>query len=448
MRVTVRTPEGGEIQVEGTPAEVGPAIRELQDLGVIPRTTQTTFAATQPQVAIVETKTAPASDGVVIPHNEALFAEYLNEPGISKQTRARRVRIARDFEAKISPKSLLAATRADVLAFRSDLLENCKSLTYTPLLGRGAVGAMRYQCRLGVYDWTHSKPKLCCNACPSFARQRAGPAAVLGHLKAFYDSLQDRGLVESNPVERVKAKHVKGLGPKNRAPKKYSPTLDEARQLVNALTIVRTPRCVALALCLMKWGRRPGHTLLVRANDLVNLAAAGPAWVSFEHVRDVVASRNDNDWTKLAGNLHSPIDNELRVYLRDVYLPWRQAEWGYEPNDENPLFPGSESGELLAGEQIQRDILDPAMEYLAAHASTADERARWAQHATPKSPTRISPGVWRHFYTTQQKLAGVENDDIDYTRGDIAGAARWHYMHLTHEDVERIYRMPALLSSE
>lgn len=439
----------GEVEVEGTHEEVQAALRELRALGVLPTAgVQTTFTTTQPQVTILE-PAAPhptRTDGVTRPHNEALLYEYRNDTGVSKNTRRTRVSIAEDFERMIAPKSLLEVDAGDVRAYERRLTENCKSLNHTSL--KGSPGVVRVRCGLGVYDWTTAKPPSCCAACPQFARQREGPAARLGHLKAFYDWLLERGLIQSNPVELVKRRHLKSRGPNKRAPKKYAPTLDEARELVAAARRVCSPFAVALLLCLIKWGRRSGHTVLLRACDLVNLDEAGPAWVSFEHVKEVVEQRNESTWTKLNGNLYSPVDNELRVYLRDVYLPWREATWGYTPGDENALFPGEVSGKPLDDVLVQGHVLDPAMRELVKRARTPAERARWEAHLKPRSKTRISPGCWRHFFTTQQKLAGVENDDIDYLRGDIVAASRWHYMHLNEDDVRHIYRMPNVLAED
>lgn len=425
MRATL--PDG--TNVEGSPSEIAELLGTLRAV--------TPSAVGNAAVAIV--LPAPPAPQRRVPHNEELLAEYRDVGGVSRETRGGYVRAVEEFERIISPKSFVDATVDDVLRFERALTNVCAHRKANYLAGRGKLTVVpKLQCQKGEYAWTLTPPDSCATSCPLFERQSNGPKARLGGLAHFYNWLLLRGLVTTNVVQPVQREHARAA-PQREERGKYAPTTEEVRAIVRALTVVGTPRDVALILILAKTGRRPGHVTELGAEDL-HLDAGGVSWVSFRGVRERVRRENGHTRTKLRGDLHSILDAELVAYLVDVYLPYRQARWGYAWN-EGPLFPGTQSGEALNEKTIQRYVLDPALKHL----ETIDA-AKWRAHQDDDE-VRITPGVFRHWFTSQLKRAGVDNQDIDLLRGDKVPAARMNYMDLKPADLAQlgILRLPRLL---
>jgi len=440
--VKLRLKDGTEIECQ--PGELPIVVRELRAAGLLNDAPfQTSFARDQPiTLQIASEPPAPSR-----PTNEGMLYEYARDVGLSKKTRTTYANSVVEFERTIAPKSFIDVTRSDVQRWVTDHLEhNCRHLEHVGGQGRNRPGLLRFHCGKGVFPWTPAKPPSCAKSCPLFAPQKHGPVARLKALKHFMDFLIDRGLRTDNPVELVKRKTMKARGPVRQFGNKYGPPLDEAREIIRAVIITGTPRDVGVVLALAKWGRRPSHTLLVRERDLAHVERSGAAWADFSWVKEEMERRNGNARTKLNGNLYSPIDAEFRMWLHYTYLPYRRQKWKWLTRDD-ALFPGDRSGEAYREDYIQHGILDPALEWLRDHAKTPAEREKWARRLDVDDATHITPGSWRHVFTMQQKLAGVENDDIDVLRGDTIRASRGAYMDWQPEQVCALNRMPALLSA-
>lgn len=431
MRVVV--PDLGTF--EGTAEEIADALARLRANGLIAGSPATISVAHAPRPR--ELTKAPT--------NEHMIYEFRLDKGVSKKTRTRYVGIVEEFERIILPKSFLDASQNDVREYERRLLDNCTNLRTSSLSGGVRAPAPRSKCALGLFTFTPVKPASCCSSCPKFARQTSGPRSRLQGLKVFYDFLRERGLVQANPVDLILARHSRSL-PQRSGRKKYAPSAGDVQLLVWAARQVSTPREVAIIMALAKWGRRPLHVAQLHAADLRGILTPDPeghTFVDFQGVRERVAALNANPRTKLNENLLSVIDNELATYLRDVYMPYRQEKWGYAWN-EGPLFPRLHRGDELDETLIQREVLDPALDLLSRR-GTAAERAKWTAHKKDKR-VRITPGCFRHFFSTTLKQFGVQDLDIDIQRGDIIRGSKRSYIHIAIGDLVATYRMHALLA--
>lgn len=389
----------------------------------------------------------PALPRVTMTDDEILRT-YAEQPGLSRERREQHARVARDFHASLQGRSIITATKDDVRAYERLLLEQCRWKRVTPLQGRYTMAAPRVRCDKGEYGWRTSPPATCCRACPLWERQRTGPLARLRAIADLYDHLHERDLVQSNPARLVAKKHAKSLGADPPGRKKYSPTLDDARRLIHASMVVGTPWHVATLLLLMKWGRRPGHTTLMHVEDLYHMREPpGRAIADFSGVRERVLARNLDGYSKLQENLLSVVDRELHDYLTKQYLPYRSETWTLEP-DTGPLLPATFADRHMHDLDIQRQVLDPAMQWLEKNSRTAAEREKWRNHRLPRSKTRISPGTWRYFFTRELTRAGVDSMRIDILRGDRTPGSKRSYLELEPETLHSWYKMPDLLSME
>lgn len=412
--------------VEGTPEEVARFLRALK--GELP-----------PPVEDVRTGETPT--------NERILHDYEHDVGLSREARAAYARVVREFQRLIEPQGFTRVTVADVLRFDRAMLSRCSHIQTTGLAGKKKASVARVKCRKGLYGWRVMLAPECNPSCPLFALQRAGPANRLKALHHFYEFLLLRQLVRENPVGPVRRERARTTVTVA-GPRKYAPTTEEAQDLLRAARATLTLRDVALLLSLMKWGRRPDHTLEVHAGELRGILPGDEraAVVDFAGVRDRVEQRNGNPRTKLRGNLVSPIDAEFLAFLRTEYLPWRQSRWGFAWN-EGPLFPADRAQGAMRYDTLQRLVLDPAMRHLEATSASAEDRERWKQHRASDSKTRITPGCFRHFLSTTLHKFGVPDIDIDILRGDLVAGAKRHYIAIGDEDVHRAYKFPRLLDA-
>ena len=440
LRVTL--PDG--TVVEGPPEEVAKLLELQRAPAPLPRNGRVLLVHHDHDAP----HAPPAPPVPRVPNNDALLDEYRRDGGIARQTRQAYVKSVEEFEHTIAPKSFTSATIGDVQRYERQLVDACSNMQTTFLgLGRASVATVpRRRCAEGLYEWSVTTPAMCATSCPSFRRQTSGPRKRLQGLRHFYDWLQVRGLVSTNVVVPVMKRHAQTRGGADEgAPKKYAPTLAEVRALLRACVEVKTPRDVALLLTLAKTGRRHGHVCELAAEDVRGLHE-GPAYFRFNGVRERVLRKNVDGRTKLRGNLVAPIDTELAAYLRDVYLPWRQEKWGLAWT-EGPLFPGMYGARKPFNPTlVQGLILNPLMHCLAETSTTTTEAEAWRTHALAGHEERISPGCFRHFFTTQLKEMGVPDGDIDILRGDQVRGSKRHYMHLRPEGVCSMYRMENLLT--
>lgn len=414
-------------EVEGTPEELAAFVRLLEK-------------PAGPVTIPVNRPIPPAR-----PNNDELLVQYAGEMRHSKETRATYVRAVAEFERGIHPRSFLDATTDDARAFETRLVTVCRHRKWNYLNGKTGVNHVpQHKCAKGEYDWTLTPPASCATTCPLFQRQTSGPNGKLKALSDFYGWLEYRGLSTTNIATPVRKHHARGLGPRTDRGK-YAPRLDEVRSIIRALSSAMGPREVALVLVLAKTGRRPGHVVMLHARDVD--VKSPVATVSFKSVLADVLRENDSLRSKLCAGLVNVLDAETRAHLRDVYFPYRQKRWGYAWN-EGPLFPGRNTGTTLSDANVQPYILDVAMTWLRDNASSDEERAAWTDHLALESPRRITPGCFRHYFTTQAKKDGVQNDDIDLLRGDKIQASRAAYMDLHAEDLAPLYpNAPRLLPS-
>jgi integrase len=422
---------------EGSVTEIAESVRRLHALavqppaapdGVVPPFEETS------QLPLIPL--APASRRLTNPpSNELLLQQYSEDVGLSPGVRRAHVSAARELEHHVAPLSLLDVTQDEIRSYERLLLENCAHLQTRRVDGPRAALVPTFCCMKGLFGKTVVKPESCASSCRLFQRQMTGPRARLGRLKHLYEWLRSRGLVDRNPVEFVLRRHSKTV-PSTDGPAKYSPSQREARLMIGAAREVLTLRDVAVLLCFAKWGRRPDHTLFLEAQELrgVMLHEEGPAYASFAGVRDRVLSRNLGGGTKLKGNVVSPIDDELLAFLRDEYMPYRQTRWGFAWN-EGPLFPGNQARGRFNYTMLQEFLFDPVMAHLAATAPTERERDVWREHARKGSPTQITPGCFRHFFTTRLEEFGLPELDIDILRGDRVKGSKREYLHMTPEKV-------------
>jgi hypothetical protein len=411
----------------------------LRDAGLIPSEPVVSLAPAQVREETAQRRFRDA------PSNEWILHEYADAPGIQRKTKTAYVGSVREFERVISPKSFLDASTEDARAFERRCLDACGHLRST-VFGEGgkATTTPRFTCNAGLFQLLGAPPPSCSRACPAWVKQKTGPLARLKALKHFYEFLTERRLVTENPFTRV-AK-ARGKVRTNRTePRKYAPSPGEVRELLAAARLVATPLEQAVVLAFAKWGRRPAHTLDLGAGELVGVATPSEqgAFADFSGVKERFESRAGDGATKLLGYLTSPIDNEFLSFLRGTYLPWRQERHGYAWN-EGPLFPGHRRGGVLH-EDVVANMLDHLMLALTRMGSEAD-RARWQAHLDRGSRTRITPGTFRHTFTTTLKKLGVEDGDIDILRGDVPRGTRYAYMHLDRADILRMYQFPELLS--
>jgi len=408
-------------------------------------------------VALLTTSTTNHASGLVQaaarnerPSNEKILHDWQHERGVSKAVRVRYTNVAREFEEMLRPKSLLDASQSDVRRYEARLLLHCTHEKWTNFTPTTEV-VPRVKCMLGVFPLSPGLPAECGPSCALFERQSVGPRAKLSALKAFYDHLRERELVATNPVELVLRRHSKLAAVRSDDLKKYAPHVEEARAILWALKWCRSPRDVAIVMALAKWGRRPAHTLLLDADDLRGVLTPDPegyAFADFTRVKKKVLAENGDGSTKLKGGLISPIDAEFLAYLREVYMPYRLAKWGFAWN-EGALFPGDISGTSYHEKQVQ-SILDAAMRHLSKTRATAAERDAWKKRVEATDlRERITPGSWRHFFSTTLAAFGATDLHIDVLRGDRISGSKAHYMHVDRfyrDIVAQSYKMPALLS--
>lgn len=436
---------------DGSPEEIARLLADLRAHGVLPTAKEVPGAPNAVHVEIVDARPVPrplppSAHALRLeemqgqtqrlrnaPNNELLLHEYRQERGIAAGTLRRYGYSIQDFERKISPKSLLDATQDDVRAYERDLLDGCKHLVTITVHGRERDQPHKWKCRAGQFPAAIAKPGSCCQSCPLFRPQTSGPAARLKGLKHFYDYARFRGLVLTNPVELVAKRHARSRARAPDGPRKYGPSVDDVRALIRAALDLGRIRDAAFILGLAKRGRRPWHESLVRAEDL---RGVGTPWshVDFHAVRERVVRANRNEGSKLSGNLIAPVDAEHDAFLREVYLPHRQREWGYSW-EEGVLYPRDHSEKPWDDNAIRQSIMDPLLRHLRDHAETPEEKAKWQMHHDASSRARITAGTMRHFMSTQLKLLGVPLDDRQRMRGDRVPGAHASYEHLEVKEI-------------
>lgn len=432
----------GAGNVEGTPQEIAALLRELglRPDDLLPPPTAAAAVASRASTPYPSPLARPLLDP---PHNELLVHDYEHDDGLAAGTRRRYVGAVRDLERHVSPKSLLDVTRDDVRAWERGLIDKCAHQRLTVLYGRN-VGAPRVTCAKGEYDWTHDAPATCNPACPIFQRQQSGPTGRLKAAKHFYDWARERGLRDDNPAEWVLKRHQRLRPHAAHTNRKHAPTVQDVREILRALHETGTPRDVLAVLLLAKWGRRPQHTLLVNVEDLRGLHdAEGPCYADFTGARERTMNRNENTRTKLMGHLVAPIDLELRAYLLDAYLPWRARTHYLDAS--GPLVTGALTAPRLSVNLLTTEVLDAAMNHLARNAPSEAARRKWTAHADTQHPTRITPGSFRHFFTTVLEELGVSREERMTLRGDRLPGALEAYRHLDARRICAMYRMPDLL---
>lgn len=427
---------------EGTPEEVAEALARLRDAGILDQPSP----PPEPLVTIARKEETTQSRLRDVPNNEWILHEYANAPGLVKKTRTAYVNTAREFERILSPKSFLDATHEDARKFERRCLDTCGHLRST-VFGEGgkATNHQRFTCTAGLFRLVGAPPPMCSRECEKWTKQETGPIARLKAAKHFYEFLRKRRLVTENiftDIVEDRGKVRKNVVTK----KKYSPTPGEVRELVSMGRLIGTPLDVCTVMSLAKWGRRPSHTLDLRASEIVGIITPNDegAFADFSGVKERFDSREGDGTTKLLGFLISPIDAEFASFLRHDYFPWRQKHFGYAW-DEGPFLPGIHSGRPMHEEQIG-EILDRLMRALAKTGSAAD-RARWKAHLEDKK-RRITPGTFRHYASTTWRQLGLEEMDRDILRGDVPKATRATYEHITAKDICAMYRSPALLAGE
>jgi len=223
----------------------------------------------------------------------------------------------------------------------------------------------------------------------------------LSCLSSFYQFLQDEGVVDKNPVQRV----LKKL-PRPRASGCRHRILDvkEVRKMIECAMNARDR---VVLLLLYKTGVRIGGLHGIDVDD-----------VGMNRGEIFVREKKGDE-----SGYTIFFDDETKYYLQK-YLVLREMQ---QPTDKSLLL--SNAGKRLA----KRTIFDTVKKY-AKKAGLMSEEGK--ENCREKS---ISPHTFRRTFTTHLQNSGARRDYVKELRGDVRGETIDIYTQITKDDLRKEY---------